>query len=106
MNSKQLGADFSYAFPMAVISAATPEITMEMLHNAEIKKAVKPAEKRLEILEEIKNGEASAYAAAMRGFIDDIINPADVRPVIVSAFDVLLTKRVDKTEKKHGNLPM
>ncbi|MBQ4110804.1 MAG: methylmalonyl-CoA carboxyltransferase [Clostridia bacterium] len=106
MNSKQLGADFSYAFPTAVISAATPEITMEMLHNDEIKKAVKPQEKRLEVLENIKEGEASAYAAAMRGFIDDIINPADVRPVVVSAFDVLLTKRVDKAEKKHGNLPM
>ncbi|MBU5451170.1 acyl-CoA carboxylase subunit beta [Acetivibrio sp. MSJd-27] len=106
MNSKQMGADFSYALPTAIISATTPEIALNMFYTDEVKKASNPVSARQEIMDNYKNEAASPYEAAKRGYIDDIIDPSALRPVLVSAFDVLSSKRITKTEKKHGNLPM
>jgi len=106
MNSKQLGADLSYALPTAVITASTPEVALNMLYEDEVKKADDPIKAKAEIVEKYKDEVASPYEAAKRGYIDDIVNPADLRPVLVSAFDVLMTKRVENVDKKHGNLPV
>ncbi len=106
MNSKQMGADLSYALPTAIISATTPEIALNMFYTDEVKKAENPMTARQEIMDKYKNEDASAYEAAKRGYIDDIIDPATLRSVLVSAFDVLSSKRIVKTEKKHGNLPL
>ncbi len=106
MNSKQLGADLSYALPTAVITAVTPEVALNMLYEEEVQNSSNPYEARKEIIEKYKDEVASPYEAAKRGYIDDIINPCDLRPVLVSAFDVLMTKRVENIEKKHGNLPV
>ena len=101
-----MGADFSYALPTAIISATTPEIALNMFYTDEVKKASNPVSARQEIMDNYKNEAASPYEAAKRGYIDDIIDPSALRPVLVSAFDVLSSKRITKTEKKHGNLPM
>ena len=106
MNSKQMGADLVYALPTAVITGATPEVALNMLCEEEVKASEDPVKAREEIIEKYKNEVASPYMAAKRGYIDDVINPADLRPVLVSAFDVLMTKREDIVDKKHGNLPV
>ena len=53
-----------------------------------------------------KDEVASPYEAAKRGYIDDVVDPEYLRPVLVSAFDVLLTKREDIIDNKHGNMPL
>jgi len=106
MNSKQMGADLSYALPTAVITATTPEVALNMLYADEIKKYDDPKAGRIEIMNKYKDEVASPYEAAKRGYIDDVVDPEYLRPVLVSAFDVLLTKREDIIDKKHGNMPL
>ena len=106
MNSKQMGADFAYALPTAIITSTTPEVALNMLYEEEIKKYDDPKAGREEIMAKYKDEVASPCEAAKRGYIDDVVDPEYLRPVLVSAFDVLLTKREDIIDKKHGNLPV
>jgi propionyl-CoA carboxylase beta chain len=49
---------------------------------------------------------ASPYAAAERGYIDDVIVPHESRPRLISALATLATKRVAPPKRKHGNIPL
>ena len=49
-----------------------------------------------------KELQSSPNAAAARGYVDLIIDPADTRKYLVGAFEMLYTKYVDAPEKKHG----
>jgi len=44
--------------------------------------------------------------AAERGYIDEILEPAETRPRLCEAFDVLRTKKVDRPWRKHDNIPL
>ena len=46
------------------------------------------------------------YDAAERGYVDDVIDPADTRKVLVDALDLLRSKREDLPKRKHGNVPL
>ena len=48
--------------------------------------------------------QASALAAAKRGYVDDIIDAADTRKRVIAAFEMLYTKREDRPSKKHGTV--
>jgi len=59
--------------------------------------------------QETKNYEekfANPLKAAERGYVDDIIMPADTRARIVNALHVLENKQVQKPRRKHDNLPL
>ncbi|WP_078950184.1 carboxyl transferase domain-containing protein, partial [Streptomyces lavendulae] len=45
------------------------------------------------------------YYAAERGLVDDVIDPAETREVLVSALAMLRTKHADLPSRKHGNPP-
>jgi propionyl-CoA carboxylase beta chain len=49
---------------------------------------------------------AHPYIAAGRGYLDDIIDPRDTRPVLIAALESLQTKRDKNPPKKHGNIPL
>lgn len=51
---------------------------------------------------EFDNLQSSAVAAASRGYVDIIIDPADTRKYLVGAFEMLYTKYVCTVDKKHG----
>ena len=44
--------------------------------------------------------------AANRGYLDDVIDPADTRIRIIKALDMLQNKRDSLPAKKHGNIPL
>ena len=46
------------------------------------------------------------YYAAERGFVDDVIDPAETREVLSPRLDLLRTKREDLPTRKHGNVPL
>ena len=48
--------------------------------------------------------QASAMAAARRGYVDDIIKADETRQRVVAAFEMLFTKREDRPSKKHGTI--
>jgi acetyl-CoA carboxylase carboxyltransferase component len=49
---------------------------------------------------------ANPYVAAERGFVDDVIDPADTRIKLVEGLRVLRTKRDESPQRKHGNIPL
>jgi propionyl-CoA carboxylase beta chain len=49
---------------------------------------------------------ANPYAAAQRGFIDEVIAPRQTRPKLIAALSTLETKRDKNPPKKHGNIPL
>ena len=49
---------------------------------------------------------AHPYIAAARGYLDDVIDPRDTRPRLISALEMLRNKRDENPLKKHGNIPL
>ena len=106
MNSKHIRGDFNYAWPSAEIAVMGPKGAVEIIFKKEISKAKNPEEELSNKLTEYIEKFANPYAAAERGFIDDVILPNETKIKLISAFN-LLKNKVDKNpKKKHGNIPL
>ena len=64
------------------------------------------AGRRAELIADYKARFASPYAAAERGYIDDVIEPRRTRPVLIDALETARTKRERRPSRKHGNIPL
>ena len=49
---------------------------------------------------------ANPFIAAQRGFIDEILDPANTRQRLCEDLDILRTKKTDRPWRKHGNIPL
>ena len=65
-----------------------------------------PVARRAELIAEYTEKYANPYAAAERGYIDDVIDPAETRKKVVDGFRMLRTKREELPRRKHGNMPL
>ena len=106
MNSKHLRADVSFAWPTAEIAVMGAEGAVNIVFRKEIEKATDPASKRRDLIREYREKFSTPYAAAERGFIDDVIEPAETRPRLIMALRMLSTKRETIPARKHGNIPL
>ena len=106
MNSKHIGADLNYAFPTAEIAVMGSKGAAEIIFKREIDQAENPTEKLKEKDAEYAEKFANPYGAAARGFIDEVIEPAQTRIKLLRAFAMLENKVVDMPRKKHGNIPL
>jgi acetyl-CoA carboxylase carboxyltransferase component len=106
MNSKSIGADLAYAWPSAELAVMGPQGAVEILYRRELAEAPDPLTRRRELVDEYTERYANPYLAAERGFVDDVIDPADTRAVLSRALDVLRTKREELPKRKHGNVPL
>jgi propionyl-CoA carboxylase beta chain len=106
MNSKHIGADMNYAWPMAEIAVMGAKGASEIIFRKEIVEAEKPEEKLKEKEQAYADKFANPYQAASRGFIDEVILPSETRKKLVRAFKMLENKAVKAPRKKHGNIPL
>jgi acetyl-CoA carboxylase carboxyltransferase component len=106
MNSKHLRSDVSFAWPTAEIAVMGPEGAVNVVFRKEIEKAEDPAARREELIAEYQRRFANPYVAAERGFVDDVIEPAETRPRLIRALRMLATKREAVPARKHGNIPL
>lgn len=106
MNSKHIGADMNYAWPSAEIAVMGAKGAAEIIFKGEIEKAENKEAKLQEKVDEYTEMFANPYKAAARGFIDEVIDPADTRKKLIRAFKMLETKAVKLPRKKHGNIPL
>jgi propionyl-CoA carboxylase beta chain len=106
MNSKHIRADISLAFPTAEIAVMGPEGAVNIVFRKELKQAEDPERRRRELSDEYRETFASPYKAAELGYIDAVIQPEEARPRIISALEMLATKRASTPPKKHGNIPL
>ena len=106
MSSKHVGGDYNVAWPTAELAVMGPKGAAEILFKREIAAADDPQAKLDELVAEYRETFAHPYEAAARGYLDDVIDPRDTRPRLISALQTLLTKRDAAPPKKHGNIPL
>jgi len=106
MSSKHIRGDFNVAWPTAEIAVMGPKGAVEILFRKEILESKEPAAATDAKIEEYREKFAHPYIAAGRGYVDDIIDPRDTRPVLINALETLQTKRDKNPPKKHGNIPL
>lgn len=106
MNSKHIGADFNYAWPSAEIAVMGAKGASEIIFRRDIQSADDPAAKLAEKEAEYAAKFAHPYRAASRGFVDEVIDPADTRRKLIKAFFMLKQKVDHLPKKKHGNIPL
>lgn len=106
MNSKHIGADMNYAWPTAEIAVMGAKGAAEIIFKKEINAAENPEQKLQEKEQLYAEIFANPYRAAERGFVDEVIEPAQTRQKLIKAFKMLENKVVNNPRKKHGNIPL
>ena len=106
MSSKHIRGDWNVAWPTAELAVMGPEGAVNILYRREIEAADDPEALRQEKIAEYQERFANPYVAAGLGYLDDVIEPRDTRPRLISALRSLRNKRQELPRKKHGNLPL
>ena len=106
MNSKHVRGDVNLAWPWAEIAVMGPKGAVEVLFRKEIAAAADPEAATEAKMAEYRDKFAHPYVAAARGYVDDVIDPRETRPRLVSALDMLAAKRDSNPPRKHGNIPL
>lgn len=99
MSSKESGADLNLAYPNAEIAVMGAEGAVNILYRSSNE------EERKEAIKEYSNLFSNPYRAAEKGYIDDIILPADTRLKIIQGLEMTSNKTETNPPKKHGNPP-
>lgn len=102
MGSKHLRNDINYAWPTAEIAVMGPEGAVEIIFKGKLKDQgeIDAA------VESYRDNFASPFAAASRGYLDDVIRPQNTRWRICRALSMLRSKQLDNPKKRHDNLPL
>jgi propionyl-CoA carboxylase beta chain len=106
MSSKHIDADVNLAYPTAEIAVMGPDGAVSIVFRKELQSARDPESRRKELEADYREKFASPYKAAELGYIDEVIKPEQTRPRIISALEMLATKRQSNPPKKHGNIPL
>jgi propionyl-CoA carboxylase beta chain len=106
MNSKHIGADMNFAWPTAEIAVMGAKGASEIIFRKEIREADDPEAILAEKEKAYADTFANPYGAAGRGFIDEVIPPAETRRKLIRAFAMLENKVDVLPRKKHGNIPL
>jgi acetyl-CoA carboxylase carboxyltransferase component len=106
MSSKHIRGDINLAWPTAEIAVMGPEGAVNIIFRKQIEAAEDPEAERARLVAEYREKFANPYVAASRGYIDDVIEPRETRPRLISALEMLQNKRDSNPPKKHGNIPL
>ncbi len=106
MNSKNMGADLVYAWPIAQLAVMGSEGAVDIVYRKELKNSENSTELRQKLIEEYEDKYLNPYIAAANGYIDDVIESNETRKRISDAFLSLKTKKKANPWKKHGNIPL
>lgn len=100
MSSKESGADLNLAYPNSEIAVMGAEGAVNILYRSSNE------EERKEAIKEYSNLFSNPYRAAEKGYIDEIILPADTRIKIIQGLEMTANKTASNPPKKHGNSPL
>jgi acetyl-CoA carboxylase carboxyltransferase component len=106
MNSRDMGADVVLAWPTGAVAVMGAEGAANIIYRKEIQSSPDPAATRQAKIAEYKKAFDNPYVAAGRGYIDDVIDPADTRRLLIRHLEMLSSKQEERPYKKHGNIPL
>lgn len=97
-------ADYTMAWANAVVCPLAPQTAAMFLWSDRLKKSGNTKDARNKLIEEYKATEATPFAAAAEGYIEDIIRPEETRVRLIANLEMLDGKRVSRLPKKHSNI--
>jgi len=107
MASKHIRTDFNFAWPSAEIAVMGSEGAVNIVYRRELMAAGAEADElRKKHVEEYREKFANPYVAAERGYVDEVIEPAQTRSKLIAGLGLLENKRDRNPPRKHGNIPL
>ena len=98
MNSKAIGADITIAWPDAEIGMMEAKLAAKIICDGQGSDAIEACAKEYAALQN------NVVSAAKRGYVDQVVEPADTRKYVIGAFEMLSTKSEGRPDKKHGTV--
>ena len=98
MNSKAIGADITIAWPDAEIGMMDAKLAAKIICDGQGSDAIEACAKEYAALQN------NVVSAAKRGYVDQVVEPADTRKYVIGAFEMLSTKSEGRPDKKHGTV--
>ena len=98
MNSRAIGADVTFSWPDAQIGTMDANLAAKIMCDGKDAETVSKAASDYAALQN------NVKSAAARGYVDEIVEPADTRKYVIGAFEMLFTKRDERPAKKHGTV--
>jgi acetyl-CoA carboxylase carboxyltransferase component len=89
MNSKDLGADYVFAWPQSEIGVMGAKPAVGVIHRRQLAAADDPEAERERLAEHYAETQLRPEVAAARGFVDELIAPQDTRARLVWAYNTL-----------------
>ena len=106
MNSKEMGADIVYAWPIAEIAVMGAEGAVNIAFKRKIAESGNPEEMRAQCKKEYEERFLNPYVASARGYVNEVIKPEETRLRILQALQAMRHKHAETVRKKHGNIPL
>ncbi len=106
MNSKSLGADYVFAWPIAQVAIMGAEGAVEIIRRKELKEAADPEALRAAYIEEYEKEYYNPYYSASIGMVDEVIKPGETRTRILQAIAAFRNKEKLLPKRRHGNMPL
>jgi acetyl-CoA carboxylase carboxyltransferase component len=106
MGSKAIRTDFVFAWPTAEIAVMGADGAVNILYGKQIEQSADAGGGRERLVAEYRRKFSDPYTVAASGDVDDILVPAETRPRLIAALELLRDKRVILPPKKHGSIPL
>jgi propionyl-CoA carboxylase beta chain len=109
MSSKYIRTDLVFAWPTAEIAVMGAEGAVNILYGKDLKKLADPAaaaHERAKLVAQFRDKFSGPYHSAASGHVDDVIAPAETRPRLIAALELLRDKRATRLPRKHGTMPL
>ena len=106
MASKHIRTDVNFAWPTAEIAVMGVEGAVSIIFRDRLASATDPEAELASLVADYAGRFANPYAAAARGYVDDVIEPSETRPRVIQALTMLAGKRDSNPWKKHDNIPL
>jgi acetyl-CoA carboxylase carboxyltransferase component len=109
MSSRQVGGDWNLAWPTAEVAVMGAKGAVQIVKRKELKDAKSPEERAAlakKLQDEYKADLLHPYIAAEVGYVDDVIDPRETRPKLISGLALLKHKVAERPKRKHGNIPL
>ncbi|MFN8050020.1 MAG: acyl-CoA carboxylase subunit beta [Acidimicrobiales bacterium] len=106
MDSKSIGSDLAFAWPSAELAVMGASGAVEIVNRRELAEAEDPVARRAELVDAYTEQFCNPWEAADRGYVDDVIDPAETRLKLIAGLTMLRSKKESLPPRKHGNMPL
>ena len=107
MDSKSIGSDLAFAWPSAELAVMGAQGAVEIVHRRDAgrgRRSRSPAGRSSSRMYE--ENYLNPWEATDRGYVDDVIDPAETRIKLIAGLEMLRSKREELPNRKHGNMPL